>query len=1628
MPLQAGSHVRAATAAQGFPLGANRSTLIPQSLLDSREIIPHDLEQIAKEFDANFFNNNNFLAEDHSTKQELDQILASLIDLLGLEHGSVKVHVFDQRGFNEAEMITIGCRKIEFKDIPSAMINPVTGNMFISRALLDALNYDLAETRAVMAHELGHFLFKHHCPANPSERFDPIGDHIGNFAEEYSCDRLASFLSSLSGDKPSAIADALSKIEQNAQAITNDHFKNTKSRDHKIDDEQYLQMTLLSTHPHTKRRIRVINQLSRQLPVAQSKSTQLSQIAADDISQDWTGCRDHNYNFSPDNYNFSPGITGSKSYIKLGQLMQNQLRLSKLGSLSNVVMDLTTMKTIADHFPQYCTVKNEPTMYYGYKKPNLVFNAAALDSINDEDFDQFVQELEDITKLNLTDSDSLEDDLFSESLASQIEQLDHPQAGDVTTQDLFNDWFKEAALACNSEGYFEALDFFQEDFADLNLEQIKLIFSIINTRHLIDPDEDLHISSGTLRYQALSNLLADSWVEQAQADGQSDYEILQDMVQLASSNLLTHGASVLSHNPRLIQLLESCFKEGDTEVNKSIIQLMNDNILVTKDMMPVYFYANRGENNLFAKMASFAKEHKLNHNNFSRDEATLVAKIDQEIADKSKLRELTLIDLPEVKLLLEKSSQLEAKLEQKTNPNSIVPIFHISYNGELSPEFLAETKQKIVMATTEALKNFSRHNPGELATELPEYLSKTFDKNWDDLLINRAYNKLQEQTELSQEEIRQFMYGLQDDTSLTEQLARHRNSSLESLLNLGLSSSAGDYIIIHGQDKFTEEFYRLGRDRIDSTSYSQLEAEVVTFAQLWNLWHEGFGQEYSELTQGKNKLDFLVTSQPIACLSRDQKMIEALGLTPITILDDIKTTQAEIHKLNDLETLFQLRDNLYNKILIQTCEARIYEQYKDQSKDPARIAPIKAQLRNINDSEIRNNKELERILVSYTSASYHRNELLRPFIDMANSKGDKELLASFLTEPPIIDKNSTRKIDTSLAEESLLDLVSNTRDLDKADFLLYLLGERDFSIDDPATQLRYLEDITIRNKLSDPAGTIFVDREYQTGDYLRYQSPDIIIKLSKKLGIEPATLLSIEQASSSKRQRIEILETVLNGARGILQNPTLRDEFLNRVANRLVESSPSMSQNDNQKQAMKSFLSFALNNCPEQKISDVFFNLWNISSQESIDMPVLLAQFMQSSGPAFIKFGQKLATMNIPPAYKQALRKLSSENTISDTNLFYHHLDAEYQESGSPFDPNASGQKLGEGSMATTYRAQLNPSQATLHCQDLENQRAVKIIHPFIRAEIDMDITYISSLINYINEHSDEFDGLKIPSNTGDILKEQLLSQTDPSEEIKRAELLAEELQTPSKDGLVHIPVTIDKDLSHGNILVSKLKPGYELDSHALTEQIGEQEANRISNAVGLRVLRQILLGSCYQSDVNLGNFGVVHDKTGELIKQKNQPVVCWYDSGAIETITQEEQKTLVSLILAFNNVGNKVNELPILLSSMVKLDEDEVGSFQATLTSWLQQSHIEAEGLDKIKEQFEAFVDFVASQDKEVSENWIKIANTIAMLAPLMKAPANSDEGKHAQFLTATIQSLVKESVSKHFSLVEKIQLGINS
>ncbi|MDA0771966.1 MAG: AarF/UbiB family protein [Cyanobacteria bacterium] len=1616
MQMQVGSALRAATAAQGFPLGTNRPTLIPQSLLDSREIIPHDLEQIAKEFDANFFNNNNFLAEDHSTKQELDQILTGLMDLLGLEHGSVKVHVFDQRG--SMYPFPFSEKKIYFKDIPNAMINPVTGNMFISRALLDTLDYDHAETRAVMAHELGHFLFKHHCPANPSERFDPIGNHIGNFAEEYSCDRLASFLSSLSGDKPSAIADALSKIEQNAQAITNQHFKDTKYPDHKIDDGQNLQMTLLSTHPHTKRRIRVINQLARQFPVAQTKSTQLSQIAADDISQDWTGY---------DNDHMRPAIEASRPYINLGQGMQNQLRLSKLGSLNDIVNNITDKKAIADLFPQYCKVENEPTMY-GYKKLNLVFDAAELDSISDQDFVQFVQELENIADLNLTDSDNLDDDLFSESLASQIEQLDNPQVGDAETQDLLNDWFKEAALACNNEGSFEALDFFQEDFAALNLEQIKLIFSIINTRHLIDHKQDLHISSDTLRYQALSNLLADSWVKQAHANGQSELKILQDMVQLASSNLLTHGASILSHNPRLIQLLESCFQDGDTEVQKSIIQLMNDNILVTKDLMPVYFYVNRGENNLFAKMASFAKEHKLNHRNFSRDKATLVAEIDKEIADKSKLRELTLIDLPEVKLLLEKSSQLEAKLEQRINPNSIVPIFHISYKDELSPEFLVETKQKIIIATTAALGSFSRHNPGEQATELPEYLSKTFDENWDRLLINRAYDKLQEQTELSQEEIRQFMYGLQDDTSLTEQLARHRNSSLESLLNLGLSSSAEDYIIIHGQDKFTEEFYRLGRDKIDSTSYSQLEAEVFTFAQLWNLWHEGFGQEYSELTQGKNKLDFLVTSQPIACLSRDQKMIEALGLTPITILDDIKTTQAEIRKLNDLETLFQLRDNFYNKILIQTCEARIYEQYDDQSKDTAKLAPIKAQLRNINDPEIRNNKELEHILISYTSASYHRNELLRPFIDRANSKGDKELLASFLTEPPIIDKNSTRKIETSLAEESLLDLVSNTRDLDKADFLLYLLGERDFSVEDSSAQISYSEDIITDDRLRYPAGTIFVDTEYQTGDYLHYQSPDIIIKLSKKLGIKPETLLSIEQASSSKRQRIEILEAAFNGARGILKNPTLRDEFLNRVANRLVESSPSMSQNDNQKKAMKSFLSFALNNCPEQKISDVFFNLWNISSQESIDMPELLAQFMQSSGPAFIKFGQKLATMNIPTAYKQALRKLSSENTISDTNLFYHHLDAEYQESGSPFDPNASGQKLGEGSMATTYRAQLNPSQAALHCQDLDNQRAVKIIHPFIRAEIDMDITYISSLINYINEHSDEFDGLKIPSNTCDILKEQLLSQTDPSEEIKRAELLAEELQTPSKDGLVHIPVTIDKDLSHGNILVSKLQPGYELDSHLLTEQIGEQEANRISNAVGLRVLRQILLGSCYQSDVNLGNFGVVHDDSGKLIKQKNQPLVCWYDSGAIETITKEEQKTLVSLILAFNDVGNKVKELPILLSSMVKLNEDEVNSFQATLTNWLQEDSIEAEGLDKIKEQFEAFVDFVASQDKEVSENWIKIANTIAMLAPLMKAPANSDEDKHAQFLTTTIQSLVKESVDQHFTMIEKLQLRINS
>lgn len=1605
---------KAASPAQGFPLGENRPTLIPQALLNAQAELPYQLEQIAKQFDASFFNDNNFLAEDHPCKQELDQVLHGLLNLVGLEPGSVTVHVFDQRGFiGEVGLSIDKSNRLEYKEFPTAMINPVTGNMFISRALLDALDYDMGEVRAVMAHELAHFLFKHHCELDQSNNFDPIGDHIGNFAEEYSCDRLASFLSSLSGDKPTAIADALSKIEQQCQRIM-DRLYGKDSGDENL---ELYQISLLSSHPHSKRRIRSCQQLARQMQQTNSQARTLTQIQEDDISSQWTGANNSTTR--------SSALAGSRTCLRIGITVNDPLRAAKLTCLSEALNDSESLReTVLEFFPQYCKIQNEQNLF-GVVVSKLHLNTQALNALSDKEFKQFIQALEEQADLKLTDTDHLEDGVLEKSLGEQITDLEEAQASDSQIEELINNWFQAAVLSCNDAGYMEALDCFQEDFKNLSLDQIKLVFSKINTRYLIDTDQAVGLVADSMAYQALSHLLASTWLEAAQAAGQSELAILQEMVELANSNLLRYGSSVLHHSPSFVKLLSSCFETGSTETKKSIIGLMNQNFLVTNDLMPIYFFANLGDNNIYKTMEEFAKENNLDHRNFGRDRVKLASKLETEIAARSRLKEITLTRVPEIKVILEKSTGVETSLEQRSNPNSVIPSFHICYSDELSPEFLAEAKDKITALALEAMKTSASHNPGDLATEFPAYMAKEFNEAWDQKFIDKAYKNLQAQKLQTQDELRQFMYELQDDTSLTGQLAKLRGSSLEAILNLGLSASAEDYIILHGSDQFREEFYRLGRDNIEMTGYTQAETMVFSFSQLWNIWHEGFAEEYSELEAGIEKLKFLVTSQPIACLSRDQRMIEALGLSPITILDDTKTSQEEIKTLTDIETLFTLRDSFYNKILTQTCEARIYEFYLQQEPDPNRITTTKTILKNITDPDLRNDKELERILVSYSSPSYHKNELLRPFIDKANSKNDKDLLSSFLTEPSVVDRNMTHSPQATTIEESLLDLVANTRDLDKADFLLYLLGQRDFVSDDPEAKLNHGELDTETGELQYPDGTIFVAGSYRGGEQLHYQQPDVVIKISKALGIKAETLLSMEQATSSKRQRMEVLEIALNGQRGISQNPELKNQFLDKVANRLVETNQSLAPE--QKQAMREFLAFALKNCPEEKISNIFFNLWNISSQESVDMPTLLAQFMQSSGPAFIKFGQKLATMNIPAEYKSAFRTLSSENTVSDTNLFYHHLDAEYRETGSPFDPSASGQKLGEGSMATTYRAKLNPSQASLHSQGLEDQRAIKIIHPFIRPEINMDIDYIGKLIDYINQHSADFNGLKIPSNTAEILRAQLMAQSDPSEEIYKAELLANELLVQVKDGLQHIPITIDKDLSRGNLLVSKLKPGYELDSPLLEDQLGSQEANALRNKVGLRVLRQILVGSCYQSDVNLGNFGVVHDEAGQILKQKSKPIVVWYDSGAVETISANEQKTLVNLIMAFNKVAGKDKELATILSSMVKLEADEIDSFQTKVTDWLDASSIETEGLDQIKEQFEGFVDFVAQEGKEVSENWITIANTIAMLAPLMTPPKDSseeDKQAHSRAMTEVIKSLVKESVSKNFTTIERLKL----
>jgi predicted unusual protein kinase regulating ubiquinone biosynthesis (AarF/ABC1/UbiB family) len=726
--------------------------------------------------------------------------------------------------------------------------------------------------------------------------------------------------------------------------------------------------------------------------------------------------------------------------------------------------------------------------------------------------------------------------------------------------------------------------------------------------------------------------------------------------------------------------------------------------------------------------------------------------------------------------------------------------------------------------------------------------------------------------------------------------------------------------------------------------------------------------------------------------------------------------QQTIAKMNKIEDLMILRDGFRNEALAQTAEVRLYELAKplmEYLQHPAVKPSLDATIKNLHpdlQSEVRADPQLATILATFSKPSRERDRHLKPFLEKMNSRTLKEALGALLTDPSTNEVSRGFKFESRALIDSVLGFISHLSAYDKAQCLLYFMGERQFESLIKVTlleggnakinEIRRLEKkAELLNRSSKT--TIYDECDPPIKIPNRFPLPDALVRAQKIFGISIDTAEKLQGGLLDKGTLIDLLHESLFGKDGITLNNRISKQFFKAVGETLVSKSPQLASLSTEKQGqLAQFVSFAFERCPQDRLPNVILRVWEAFQSNEQDTPQVVASILQGLGPAFVKFGQKLYTLNLPDDYKVAFRTLSSQNQESDSSLFYHIVEALSR--GKIFDEESSGRKIAEGSMAATYHATVKDSGKT---------SVAKVIHPFIPDEIEQDTKYIIELISYINEKK-PFGNLTIPDNTGEMLRKQLSEQIDTKREIRMAGELAKALK--SKKGVVNFEVPeVDKTNSVEGIIITQLMPGYELDNPEIERQ--GLNSQKIRNAVGLEVLRLLLIEQVYQSDVNLGNFGLLKEENGtKIITKDGAPTVVWYDAGAVQEITKKDQQLLLSIAkAAFKNPG----DIPNLLTKMVKEGDENADKIEKVCANFasLITNNGDKSSLDKVETYFNQFFDLLAKEGLQVEEKWLEIGNTLSMAAPLLKGADQKD-----------LENLVIEALKYHQMLSTNEKLGL--
>lgn len=890
----------------------------------------------------------------------------------------------------------------------------------------------------------------------------------------------------------------------------------------------------------------------------------------------------------------------------------------------------------------------------------------------------------------------------------------------------------------------------------------------------------------------------------------------------------------------------------------------------------------------------------------------------------------------------------------------------VSSRLKLSATELADNRAALIKSLAEKVSYIEQtgeslgfHTP-KTTDEKRAYVNKLLAVEFEEAIDNRTHRVID------------GVHSLSSDDSIDTQLH----------LNLGFR------IRIEGTDAVWDDLVGTNRGSFSQARYAQVEERSPQHVQHERLWHELYGAEYASVDPGLDKTRFLIESYPIKTRYRDQLICESLDLPPLRYLDDMGSLSEAMQSETSVDTLVLLRDSLHSQELAQVAEVRLFELFEKNPEEflghPRIVASLTDVLKPLPDVLQRlvgSDERLLGVLVCFAYASRERDLHLVPFRDGANNREEKEALGALFSDPNLASTQGVVLFQRRQDADTVFASMAAVEPYDKAQALLYFMGRRGFF----SPIGNSFESGRFSNSWVGDRNTPLIPRKSAPG----VRIPDALIRAQKAFGIRIDTAENLKAGLLNERTLTELLRETLYGRNGVASEPDLLRKFFTLAGRTLIQQNPQLAALETeQKKKLAEFLGFAFATCPENRLPSVILKVWEASKGDNKDAPALVATIFSKLGSTFVKFGQRLAQLDIDAQYKHAFRKLCSENAKVDTSFVYHNLSI--TSPPGTFDELRTGRKIAEGSMAATFEGTL---------RDSEKRVCIKMIHPSIRGHIDQDVDYIRKIVEYMNREQ-TFAGLTIPANTPEIVRQQLTEQVDTRLEIDRTEHLRNALQDPKSASVTFVVPEVLHDVSGEGVIVYEFLPSYELDK----EQIRSQgfDAQAISHEVGLEILRMLVEEKHYQSDVNLGNFGVLKDpESGAIVCTKNhRPTVVWYDAGAVQEIAPEDQKLLLRIVYA---AARNPAEIPGLVSTLVHAE----GASAKQVHTICQEFGERLKGsgkleLTRLQEQLQEFIDALAEAGFTVQDKWLVIANTLSMAAPLLRGV---DEGRLTDLFTKAMQ-----------------------